>query len=675
MNKSILPRWFIRSVVDRFRQHWGRFGGICLAGLVGAFVLLLDILGAADSLESTITMRLFFESRHILGRSPKMSSRLKVYVFDDDSVARLQRPDLTMDDWVHALEAIDRRGPQAILIDKIFGIVSDPFDHKAELLLRLKAIKTPIYVGSFALPNRQQWRSPLNLDRPLYNLAAVRSDNAPLPSPRDYQGWFVYGPHPELAPIFAGSGHLHYDEMGRVEAFLAFGDHRYVPALPLLAARERYFSDGVFAVDGRPVGIDRNGRIPVNFIWPSEIYSSSYRLGSMLALPQADLRAKEVSPGDTVVILPGMYTGSTDFHKSPVGTIPGGLVQVSLVNSVLGTPWLGVFQQPWLLVLVLGVAGIWLGAFAPLVVFATVLVVTTFAFLATGHFCFLVLDFVIPVIMPMLSLWGCSLTSFAHKTRIREVLAKRDRSELMEVSEQARVFRPSKPPVWDGVGIADFHLPYTEGGGDWYAFASSASGHLRHFVLVDVAGHGVQATLTVSVAKTVFSMLERKSPKTLESETFILTFIDDTNSIVFKNSGGTQLVTMVGFTFDLKAALVYCTVCGHPPPILLTPKDPNDKTISYFSTQSNPIGMVESLHPQMISQHIQPGSEIICYTDGMTRSRSHRQLKKFFSTNHLPFAAKPKALNDFLWQIETEKTGRKSNDDISVVWFKFTGSP
>jgi serine phosphatase RsbU (regulator of sigma subunit) len=631
----------------------------------------MDIFGAADSLESTLTMRLFFEVRHTLGLSPKMSPRLKVYIFDDDSVARLQRPDLTMDDWLNALEAIDRQGAQTILIDKVFSIVFDPFNHKADWLPRLKALKTPIYVGGFALPKPQQWRSPLNLDRPLYDLASVRKDNSPLPSARDYQGWFVYGPHPELAPIFAGSGLLHYDEMGRVEAFFAFGDRYYVPALPLLAAQDRSFSEGVFAVDGRPVGLDRNGRIPVNFIRPSEIYASSYRLGSMLAVAQVDLRAKEVSPGDTVVILPAMYTGSTDFHKSPVGTIPGGLVQVSLVNSVLGVPWLGALQQSWLLVLALGVAGILLGAYVRLVIYAAVLIAGTIFFVAFGLCCFLVLDFILPVIMPLFSLWGCSLISFAHKTRIREVLAHRDRSELREVSEKARVFRPSKPPGWAGIDIADFHLPYTEGGGDWYAFASSASGHLRHFVMVDVAGHGVQATLTVSVAKTVFSMLERQSPKSLEHESFIQTFIEDFNGILYKNSGGAQLVTMVGFTYDMNSAHIHCIVCGHPPPILLTPSAHHDKSISYLSTQSNPIGILESLHVQMVSQLLQPGSEIICYTDGMTRSRSHRQLKKFFNTNNLPYADKPKALNDYLWQIETEKTQRKSNDDISVVWFKF----
>ncbi|NRA45437.1 MAG: hypothetical protein HRU09_10835 [Oligoflexales bacterium] len=61
------------------------------------------------------------------------------------------------------------------------------------------------------------------------------------------------------------------------------------------------------------------------------------RIGSLININQIP---NIVEPDDIVLILPNMYTGSTDFHSSPLGYVPGGFFIASIINSTLNGKWL-----------------------------------------------------------------------------------------------------------------------------------------------------------------------------------------------------------------------------------------------------------------------------------------------------------------------------------------------
>jgi hypothetical protein len=672
-NTSAFGRKWWRATVRRASQRWkalGRVGGSAATVLFAALVLGLELIGVTDFTEATLTLPYYFETRHALGLGPRMSPRLKIYAFDDASVNRLQRPDLTLAEWTVALQRIDAQKPRAIVLDKVFALLFDPSGCQAECIERLRAIQSPLYVGAFASEIPQRWRTSLDLEHPLYDLGKARRANSPLPPHQDYSRWTVYGPHPDLASSFDGAGHLHYDEAGHVDAFFVLSEHRYLPAMPLLVAEERRFEDGAFLVDGRLVPLDRNGRIPVNFVWPDDIYAAGRRLGSLIADESAAKAAQHVSQGDTVLILAGMFTGSTDFHRTPVGNVPGGLVQASLLNSVLEAPWLTPLPHAWLLSLAMCIAGALWGASTRSLLYWSVQVAGSMLPVALGCYLFAWHGVIIPLVIPILGFWGCSLIQFADGTLKREKKARRIEAELSDAAEIAKVFRPDEVPHWDGLAIAVYHQPLAETSGDWFTFASSPTGRFRHFIMTDVAGHGMQAALILSVAKTVLAMTKHDHQASLESPSFIADYVQRLNAMLYYHGRGHHLITVLGITFDRQTASIHHTSCGHPAPILYSPKAEGRVKIAFLPLHTTIIGLSESVAPIMQTRPLRPGEELICYTDGMPVGRSVRRLSSFFVEERRDLRDAPKILFDQLWEAETKRTGRSRDDDASVVWFK-----
>ncbi len=645
--------------------HWGLL--LCVGWALLLVLAQRSPLGVYSDIN--INQPFHFKVRQILGRGPVMDPRLKILSYDDGSVDRLQRPDLTIDDWATVLSGIGAAKPRVIMIDKIFSIIFDPLKEKSQALAKLRATQTPIIVGSFAVESENKTRHALDLNDERYKLLPLLSEpTARRPDYDDFRDWFVYGPHPELKGALNGAGHILYYGDGLVSAFLQPKPETIIPHITLMAER-RTLIDGHLFINGIRLPLDRDGKLVVNFLPERIIKARHKRLGTAVLAARAGEKIPEIEEGDTVLILPEMYTGSTDFKMTPLGIMPGGFVLASMANSVLTNQWLAHMPMPELQIILAVMLGVFWGAYRKSLKFWVGQVLVSLAIGGFGIYLFSFQSMAPDTVAQLAGFWGASLILFADKNQRREKEAGRIADELNEAAEMAKAFRPDEVPHWPFCEIASFHKPLSEASGDWYSFRKSLSGRFHHFIICDVTGHGVQAALIISICKTVLALYRERSDK-VDSADFLPHFARVLNDMLYHHGRGHHLLTMLGITFDNEKSEAHFLSAGHPPPILLLGNDQGGVDVKHLASRSTVLGLSEVFRGQTKSQKFRAGDQIIAYTDGLPIGRHMRAFNSFIAEPPKDFADAPAALLKKIWQVEGTKTGKTLDDDVSIVWFK-----
>lgn len=658
-------RWLLPQ---RLRSH----GVYALFTLWTLTLCLLRGSGVGTYAEVNITQPFLFKARERLRQDPPLHPRLKIYSYDDGSVDMLQRADLTLDDWADVLSAIAAAKPAAIFIDKVFSIVFDPLGHREQSFARLNALNVPVYVGAFAHERVMKTRAALDTSGAPYRLAdLLPRPDAARPGFDLYRGWFVYGPHPDFKQAFRAAGHILYEGTGRASAFLAPGPETIVPHLGLLAAGTREWKDGALLVDGVRVPLDGDGQILVNFSREDAYYERHKRLGSAVLAARQGKPVKGVEEGDTVLILPEMYTGSTDFKMTPLGVVPAGFVPASMLNAVLSRAWLAPAPLPELQLALFCVLGLFWGRYRKPLRYWLGQIGLTAAIVAGGVWLFSYRHVATPTLDHLVAFWGASLLAFADANLKREREAKRIAEELNDAAEMAKAFRPDELPTdWGFCEVAQYHRPFSEASGDWFAFRRGPGGRFHHFVMCDVTGHGVQAALMVAICKTVLALIVKEKPETLDTAAFLEVYARDVNAMLCQNGKGRYLSTMFGVTFDAETGEARHLSAGHPPPLLHKDNGRGGRAVRQLVSRTSPLGLKEDLKLNLATQKLAPGDELIVYTDGLPVGHQVRALNAFVAQPQAAFASAPEELLRAIWAAETKKTGRRLDDDVSIVWFK-----
>lgn len=381
-----------------------------------------------EYLEARLARPVDFRVRDWLGRSPRISERLKIYSIDDSTFARMGSWVLTTDQYSKVLRTLADNKPRAIFIDGMFSKAVDPEGLLPRAIERLEGVDVPIVSGSFVTPQPIGYREPLDLSRSeFYSLATLLNrkpgdpiDEAELPTLVDNRKWFAYGPEKELKPIFRSVGHFLYPGTGKVAPLIRLGEDAIVPHLTMFLAQERRIEAGRLIVEGHPVPLDGNGLVTVNFAPPTQFQNSNRSMKGLLQLALAGRQSSVVKPGDVVLILPHMYTGHTDFGTTPFGEIPAGFVLACMLNSILTGQWLKPLVAGELLIaLTVGLGGV-VGAKLGALAFWLALVggITAIATLSIYMFAFN--SIVVPWILPLVGFIGAAVAVFTEKTRVGE---------------------------------------------------------------------------------------------------------------------------------------------------------------------------------------------------------------------------------------------------------------
>lgn len=645
---------------------------VCSVGFTSA-----SYINIIRELNDRITLPLVYRARAALHRTVEMSPKFKLLLFDDKTFAELQRPSLALKEWADLLAYIDTKQPAAIFIDKLFGITEDMTGEKDTAFAKLKTVKAPVYTGLFAAPNAITFRETFKGQKPLYDVKTYLEPNHSVgPDFTHIQG-FVYGPHPEFLPYFTPV-QIIFRGFGRFSPLMVDGDRVY-PHLGMMALKSFKIDGNSVVYDEGKVRVDRRGTALVNYMSVDQFFSRAKPIKALLRTMKAGEALKYIEPGDHVLILPGAYTGGTDFIESPYGNIYGGFLVGSVVNSALTGQWLTEMPGEGVLIALCCLIGAILALAAGIKAWLLLALALSLIILSgIGLFSFASLS--IPWVYAGFSCSLTAITVFASKARfdkkialLHDLIQKRNLSleaEKKEASIIASAFLPDAIPAWNPVTIEGFHRSFDEASGDWFFFEKSDDGRYFNICLCDITGHGIQAALIVSTCKTALNSFKMHNPEALQRPDFMAAYISVLSQILFKQGKSHHNTTLAGVMIEPAAKLVHYITCGHPSPLLLKKGETKPKALR---TRHNPLGFDPDSEIVLSTQAFEPGDELIIFTDGIPLRENLPILTKFLKERRDdPSSYNPQKLYDMTWERNTEKTGKLPDDDISLIFCRFT---
>jgi serine phosphatase RsbU (regulator of sigma subunit) len=639
-----------------------------------------------------------YAARRLLGRDIPLDKKIKIIMFDDSSFARLQKPELDYREWATLLERLAAKSPKAIYIDKIFGSFFDQEIHPQEFVSRIKRLASPVFVGSFVhgaiLPGREPMsRDDLALGTPQLGDSIKFNEVDAL----DMKQQHVYGPDSRIKNAFH-VGHILYLGERYWAPLTRVEDNHFLRAMPVGNKEIIVLDKGTLRINGHEVQT-RNGKTPINYLDPALIYQRAKPIHLFLGEPAQQNIDRYFAKDDEIFIVPLAFTGNTDFKNSPRGKLIGGILPISELNSLL----IGAFIRESnsldyfasLLCSLTGVATLFLG---PIV--SWIWLITAAAGSIGGGIAFFVFgNLSTPWSIYTATHLAVGLVAIASKAQLErrkgillrqmqttvramaaeQALVKAEQKVLLQEKREASLiasaFQPTiPPPIWGSLETSVFHHCFDAASGDWFFLDQSSNGNLRHAVLCDITGHGVQAALVVSTCRTVLSMIQMEQRHLLERTDFLLEFAKILNHILVKQGAGRHCCTLAGVTFDSAAQSCYYITCGHPPPILQRLGSAGKITSKRLLSRGSVVGFAEPLEVALQLEPFLPGNSLALYSDGCSLNLKGKFFDKF--TQELDdWDESATRLYHAYWEQRRRAEGEEPDDDATILLFRHLASP
>lgn len=209
--------------------------------------------------------------------------------------------------------------------------------------------------------------------------------------------------------------------------------------------------------------------------------------------------------------------------------------------------------------------------------------------------------------------------------------------------------------------------PAKEVGGDFYDFFLTDESHLA-FLIADVSGKGVPASLFMVVAKTLL----RSHITDAES---LADKIREVNDSLCANNQNDMFVTAWVGILDLSTGILTYVNAGHNPPLLKQKKDSYD----YLKSHNGFVlaGMENAEYTQS-KVRLRPGDAIFLYTDGVVEANNEEgklygenRLKQLLSKNA---GLEPEQLVGEVWKNITDFQGAAEQfDDVTMLIVRYNG--
>jgi phosphoserine phosphatase RsbU/P len=210
--------------------------------------------------------------------------------------------------------------------------------------------------------------------------------------------------------------------------------------------------------------------------------------------------------------------------------------------------------------------------------------------------------------------------------------------------------------------------PAREVGGDFYDFFFIDENCLC-FVIGDVSGKGVPASLFMAVAKT---LIKTRALSGLRPDE-VLTGVNDELS---RDNDSVMFVTVFCAILDTRTGEIVYANGGHNPPYLV----PAGGRVSSLVTEAGPVvGAIEGVSYKSQGVQLQPNDEIFLYTDGVSEAMNRDQ--SLFTTERLESSLTSAAglpVKDAVGKVVAEVgafcDGAEQSDDITMMAIRFRGA-
>ncbi|UCC38997.1 MAG: SpoIIE family protein phosphatase [Candidatus Aminicenantes bacterium] len=209
--------------------------------------------------------------------------------------------------------------------------------------------------------------------------------------------------------------------------------------------------------------------------------------------------------------------------------------------------------------------------------------------------------------------------------------------------------------------------PAKEVGGDFYDFFFIDE-DLLCFVIGDVSGKGVPASLFMAVTKT---LLKASATKDLRPDEIILKINDELS----QDNESCMFVTLFFGIFNAKTGEILFTNAGHNPPLLVKK---GEKPAYLDQSGGVAVGAVEGMSFKTEKMNLEPGEYLFMYTDGVTEATN--KAEELFSEDRLKaeisiIQKEPiqSLVSEIMKKITSFSQGMPQADDITMMVLKFHG--
>lgn len=254
---------------------------------------------------------------------------------------------------------------------------------------------------------------------------------------------------------------------------------------------------------------------------------------------------------------------------------------------------------------------------------------------------------------------------------LRQVTSSKERIESeLRIARQIQMDMIPKtfPPYPDRNDIDIFAalIPAKEVGGDLYDFF--LRGDSLSFIVGDVAGKGVPASLVMAVVRTLFRTV---AAGTTDPTTMARTL---NTAITDSNESNMFVTAFVGVVDLASGKMEYCN-CGHNAPLLVT----DDGGAGYIDVLPNvPLGIIDAFGYESQTTRLPSGAILFMYTDGLTEAENlakalygEERLAQTVKAAGPPSALSPRHLTDtVLDSVHTFVGNAEQSDDLTVLAIK-----
>lgn len=257
-----------------------------------------------------------------------------------------------------------------------------------------------------------------------------------------------------------------------------------------------------------------------------------------------------------------------------------------------------------------------------------------------------------------------------YMNEIQSVTANKERveSELriahdIQMGMVPKIFPPF--PNRSDVDLYATLIPAKEVGGDLYDFF--ISGDKLFFIIGDVSGKGVPASLVMAVARSMFRTLAG----TQDDPSKILTQMNDSMS---EGNTSDMFVTAFAGVLHLDTGVMeYCNG-GHNAPMIVGPK--RGEAVYLDVVPNLPVCTIGGFTYEKQSITLKPGTTIFMYTDGLTEAEN--EAKELYGEDRLEALMKHEGLltpremvDDVLNSVQAHVRDAEQSDDLTILAIKY----
>lgn len=218
-----------------------------------------------------------------------------------------------------------------------------------------------------------------------------------------------------------------------------------------------------------------------------------------------------------------------------------------------------------------------------------------------------------PELVWMSNLFGRATHNLVLNEQVRTAYEMVDH-EMKIIADIQRSLLPAELPEIPTMSLAAHYQTSHRAGGDYYDFFPLPEGQWG-MLIADVSGHGSPAAVVMAITHSIAHTYP--GPATPPSE--MLNYLNRHLATRYTSKSGTFVTAFYGIYNPATRELAYGSA-GHNPPRLK--RCASGEVFSLAGTKGLPLGIIESEQYQQRTESLQPGDQMLFYTDGITEAQN-----------------------------------------------------